>query len=78
MVRSDDNGVDFGIWNEIKPAQLVCPVDVHVARVARRLHLLHAKQLNWNAALELTRQLKGIRSRRPGEVRFCPFRIGDR
>ena len=40
MVRKDDKGVDFGIWNEISPAQLVCPVDVHVARVARKLNLL--------------------------------------
>jgi uncharacterized protein (TIGR02757 family) len=76
MVRSDNNGVDFGIWNEIKPAQLVCPVDVHVARVARRLNLLHAKQLNWTAALELTRQLKAFDPEDPVKYDFALFGLG--
>src|SRR5690606_18091548 len=31
MVRQDDNGVDFGIWQKISMHQLVCPLDVHVA-----------------------------------------------
>src|SRR5690606_39197302 len=30
MVRKDDNGVDFGIWHNIKPSQLMMPLDVHV------------------------------------------------
>jgi uncharacterized protein (TIGR02757 family) len=40
MVRKDNAGVDFGIWKKIKPHQLICPLDVHVARVALRLELL--------------------------------------
>ena len=36
MVRQDDKGVDFGIWKKISPAQLICPSDLHVARVANR------------------------------------------
>src|SRR5206468_5518318 len=35
MVRRDKKGVDFGIWSQITPADLICPVDLHVARVAR-------------------------------------------
>src|SRR6185436_6394566 len=50
MVRSDEQGVDFGIWKSISPAQLVCPIDVHVARVARRFKLLARKQTDWVAA----------------------------
>ena len=76
MVRRDNNGVDFGIWNEIKPAQLVCPVDVHVARVARKLHLLTANQLNWKAALELTQQLKQFDSDDPVKYDFALFGLG--
>ncbi len=34
MVRKDDHGVDFGLWNRINPAHLICPVDLHVDRVA--------------------------------------------
>ena len=44
MVREDDSGVDFGLWQEISPSQLVCPLDVHVERVARKLGLLSRKQ----------------------------------
>ena len=58
MVRSDENGVDFGIWRAIAPSQLVCPVDLHVARVARRLGLIKRKQTDWITALELTDELK--------------------
>src|ERR1700712_3208134 len=35
MVRRDKKGVDFGIWGKILSADLICPVDLHVARVAR-------------------------------------------
>jgi uncharacterized protein (TIGR02757 family) len=76
MVRNDGNGVDFGIWNEIKPAQLVCPVDVHVARVARRLNLLTAKMLNWNAALELTANLRRFDPSDPVKYDFALFGLG--
>src|SRR5215831_7859965 len=50
MVRDDDKGVDFGIWKKIRPSQLICPVDVHVARVAKRLGLLQRKQVDWRSA----------------------------
>ncbi|MCD8528746.1 MAG: DUF2400 domain-containing protein [Chitinophagales bacterium] len=40
MVRPDDAGLDFGIWHQIKPSQLLCPLDVHVERQARKLGLL--------------------------------------
>jgi len=35
MVRKDNNGVDFGLWHNIDASQLICPIDVHVARVAK-------------------------------------------
>jgi uncharacterized protein (TIGR02757 family) len=76
MVRKDDNGVDFGIWNEINPAQLVCPVDVHVARVAQKLNLLQAKQLNWKAALQLTEQLRQFDPLDPVKYDFALFGLG--
>jgi uncharacterized protein (TIGR02757 family) len=76
MVRRDNNGVDFGIWNEIKPAILVCPVDVHVARVARSLNLLTAKTLNWNAALELTEHLRQLDPEDPVKYDFALFGMG--
>lgn len=76
MVRKDEHGVDFGIWNEIKLSQLVCPIDVHVARVARRLNLLTAKQLNWKAALELTGHLRQFDPADPVKYDFALFGLG--
>ncbi|MBO9682628.1 MAG: TIGR02757 family protein, partial [Flavisolibacter sp.] len=57
MVRKDNYGVDFGIWNAISPSQLICPIDVHVARVAKRFNLIQRKQIDWQTALELTSHL---------------------
>jgi len=76
MVRNDNKGVDFGIWKKIKPAQLICPVDVHVARVAKRFNLLQRKQTNWNAAIELTEQLKKFDENDPVKYDFALFGLG--
>lgn len=76
MVRNDNKGVDFGIWKKIKPSQLVCPVDVHVARVAKRLNLLQRKQTDWNAAIELTEQLKKLDANDPVKYDFALFGLG--
>jgi uncharacterized protein (TIGR02757 family) len=76
MVRNDDCGVDFGIWKTIKPAQLVCPLDVHVERVAREYNLLNRKQSDWQAATELTNALKAFDPNDPVKYDFALFGIG--
>lgn len=76
MVRQDDKGVDFGLWNNIAPAQLVCPVDVHVARVARRFQLVQRKQTDWLAALELTENLRKFDAADPAKYDFALFALG--
>jgi uncharacterized protein (TIGR02757 family) len=76
MVRKDNGGVDFGIWKMIKPSQLICPMDVHVARVARKLNLLKRKQNDWEAALELTECLKKFDARDPAKYDFALFNLG--
>lgn len=76
MVRNDDCGVDFGIWKKVKPADLICPVDVHVARVARRFQLLERKQTDWKAAIELTDNLKKFDSSDPVKYDFALFGLG--
>ncbi len=58
MVRKDKNGVDFGIWKKIKPSQLICPLDVHVIRVAVNLGLLDNHKGDWNSAELLTKNQK--------------------
>ena len=76
MVRKDDKGVDFGIWKNISPSQLICPIDVHVARVARRLDILKRKQTDWQAALELTQYLRTLDKNDPVKYDFALFGLG--
>jgi uncharacterized protein (TIGR02757 family) len=76
MVRTDNRGVDFGIWKSISPADLVCPVDVHVARVARRLGLIRRQQTDWLTAMELTNNLKTFDSTDPVKYDFALFSLG--
>ena len=76
MVRSDAAGVDFGIWKEISPAQLLIPLDVHVERVARRLGLLQRPQTDWKAVLELTENLRAFDPEDPVKYDYALFGMG--
>jgi uncharacterized protein (TIGR02757 family) len=76
MVRTDNNGVDFGIWNTISPSDLICPVDLHVARVARRFGLISRKQTDWETAMELTRALRDMDPKDPVKYDFALFGLG--
>jgi uncharacterized protein (TIGR02757 family) len=76
MVRKDDNGVDFGIWNHIKPSELIIPCDLHVDRVARKLNLLTRKQTDWQTAVELTRKLREFDPIDPVKYDFALFGLG--
>jgi uncharacterized protein (TIGR02757 family) len=76
MVRRDDAGVDFGLWEQISPAQLVCPCDVHVDRVARKLGLIDSPQTNWQTAVALTEALKTLDPNDPVKYDFALFGLG--
>ena len=76
MVRKDDCGVDFGIWNRIQPAQLICPCDLHVDRVARKLGLITRKQTDWLTAIELTENLRRFDADDPVKYDFALFGLG--
>lgn len=76
MVRTDNKGVDFGIWKNIQPSQLICPLDVHVSRVARQYGLLQRKQNDWEAATELTANLRNLDQQDPVKYDFALFGTG--
>lgn len=76
MVRKDDHGVDFGIWKTIKPHQLICPIDVHVGRVARKFNLIKRNSIDWLTALELTTNLKKMDKADPVKYDFALFGLG--
>jgi uncharacterized protein (TIGR02757 family) len=76
MVRTDNKGVDFGLWKKISPSQLICPCDLHVDRVARKLKLIKRKQTDWQTAIELTNNLKKFDPTDPVKYDFALFGLG--
>lgn len=76
MVRNDNKGVDFGIWNSITPAALSCPLDVHSGNVARKLGLLTRKQNDAKALAELDKTLRELDPNDPVKYDFALFGLG--
>src|SRR5690554_4041094 len=76
MVRKDEAGVDFGIWKNISPSLLSCPLDVHSGNVARKLNLLKRKQNDAKAVLELDNSLRALDPQDPVKYDFALFGLG--
>jgi len=76
MVRKDNAGVDFGIWNNIPTAVLSCPLDVHSGNVARKLGLLNRNQNDAKALTELDISLRKLDSIDPVKYDFALFGLG--
>ncbi len=76
MVRKDNAGVDFGIWKNVSPAYLSCPLDVHSGNVARKLGLLTRKQNDARAVLELDSNLRILDPNDPTKYDFALFGLG--
>lgn len=76
MVRSDKNGVDFGLWKSIKTSQLIMPMDVHVVNVANHLGLITTTKTSWQAAVELTQQFKQLDANDPVKYDYALFSLG--
>ena len=75
LVRRDGI-VDMGVWDVIKPSQLVIPLDVHVGNTARNLGLITRKANDKRTALELTDCLRRWRPDDPVWFDFALFGIG--
>lgn len=76
MVRNDHRGVDFGIWKQISPSKLSCPLDVHTGNVARKLGLLKRKQNDAKAVVELDRVLRSFDPEDPVKYDYALFGLG--
>jgi uncharacterized protein (TIGR02757 family) len=68
--------VDLGLWKNISPSELICPIDVHVARVAKKIGLLKREQVDWLAAVELTDALRQLDKNDPVKYDFALFNLG--
>lgn len=75
MVRGPDE-VDLGLWRSVTPAQLVVPLDTHLARVSRRLGLTRRKDLSWKTAEEVTTSLRLIDPGDPVRFDFALCHLG--
>jgi len=76
MVRDNNTGVDFGLWKNIEPAKLSCPLDVHSGNVARKLKLLKRKQNDARALQELDKNLRKLDAADPVKYDFALFGLG--
>lgn len=76
MVRNDKRGVDFGLWKNISPSLLSCPLDVHSGGVARKLEILKRTQNDWKAVEELTNTLKIFNPKDPIKYDYALFGLG--
>jgi uncharacterized protein (TIGR02757 family) len=76
MVRNDDRGVDFGIWNGIPASELMLPLDVHTGNVARKLGILNRKANDWKAVEEVTQTLREFCPADPIKYDFALFGLG--
>lgn len=76
LVRSDNTGVDFGLWNNIPSSALHLPLDIHTGNVARELGLLKRKQNDWNAVVEITDILRTFDPIDPIKYDFALFGMG--
>ena len=76
MVRSNKNGVDFGLWKTLHPRQLSCPLDVHSGNVARKLKLLKRKQNDGKALAELDKALRKMDPEDPVKFDYALFGLG--
>lgn len=76
VVRQDNRGVDFGIWNSIGPHQLSCPIDLHSGNVARKLGLITRRQNDTKTLAELDANLRKMDATDPVKYDFALFGLG--
>jgi uncharacterized protein (TIGR02757 family) len=76
MVRKDE--LDFGLWNEIPTNKLIIPVDTHIARICRSLGLTNKKNVSWQMAEEITKNLRKFDHEDPVKYDFAICHIGIR
>jgi uncharacterized protein (TIGR02757 family) len=78
MIRKDNRGVDFGIWDNIPGAALYIPLDIHTGNVSRKLGILKRKQNDWLAVEELTDVLRKFDKNDPVKYDYALFGLGVR
>lgn len=76
MVRQDDRGVDFGLWQQLSPADLMIPLDVHVFKVSKSIGLIKRDKADWATVEELTNTLRKMDPKDPVKYDYALFSVG--
>tara|TARA_B100000575_G_scaffold266115_1_gene243188 strand:+ start:3974 stop:4753 length:780 start_codon:yes stop_codon:yes gene_type:complete len=76
MVRSNEKGVDFGIWKKIKKSELSIPLDVHTGRISRDLGILSRKQNDSKSVNEIDKRLREMDPIDPVKYDYALFGLG--
>ncbi|MCF1191656.1 TIGR02757 family protein [Mangrovimonas sp. AS39] len=76
MVRPNNTGVDFGLWQHISTSKLSMPLDVHTGNIGRKLGLLIRKQNDAKALKELDQALRKFDPMDPVKYDFALFGLG--
>jgi len=75
MVRPVD-GVDCGVWTGMRAAQLVIPLDTHIARISSYIGLTEMRSPGWAMALDITRGLRRLDPVDPLRYDFALCHLG--
>lgn len=75
MIRSNQRGVDFGLW-DIKASKLSIPMDVHVVRTARKLGLMDDRTPTLKTLHKLDEILRKLDPQDPVKYDFALFGLG--
>ena len=75
MVRGPDP-IDFGIWKQLSPAELVIPLDTHVMRISKWLGLTQRSTIGWATAEEVTASLRLLDPHDPVRYDFALCHYG--
>jgi len=75
MARPDD-GVDCGVWTQVRKDQLVIPLDTHIARISSYIGLTEMKSPGWAMALDITRGLRRLDVSDPLRYDFALCHLG--
>jgi uncharacterized protein (TIGR02757 family) len=75
MVRKD--AVDLGLWQDVmSPAELMIPLDTHVATMARRFRITERKSNDWRTVEEITQYFRKRCPSDPVRYDFALFGLG--
>jgi uncharacterized protein (TIGR02757 family) len=76
MVRQDN--VDPGGWSRVPSTKLIVPLDTHMYKISRMLHLTERKHADMRTAIEITNAFRTIVPDDPIRYDFVLTRLGIR